>query len=314
MVTKREMAIARTVIYASLFDYPLTLDQLHYSLIESDQTPSEILAVYEGSELLRHLVAHQDGFFFPAGRSDLVAERRRRELRSDAFLSQHRRALRLIAALPFTRLVALSGSVAHRNLEPEGDLDLFVVTRGPRVWTVTVMLIVLARLLGRRRTICANFVLADTHLGLEQQDLFTANQVIHLQPMIGGDVIERFRAANPFVARWYPNSGAGVKRLSLPDASGRGLRFVKRIVEGVLAVPAPAIEGLCRRAYAWHLRRKAAMWRSPDQVRLQSDYLKLHTRSHRDTVMDRFQVAVETLMRLAQKPRRDDLTKESIAS
>ena len=37
MVTQREIAIARTVIYASLFDYPLTLSQLHYSLIESAQ-------------------------------------------------------------------------------------------------------------------------------------------------------------------------------------------------------------------------------------------------------------------------------------
>jgi hypothetical protein len=314
MVTKREMAIARTVIYASLFDYPLTLEQLHHSLIESDQTPAEILAVYEGSELLRDLVARQDGFFFPVGRGDLIAERRRRETRSDAFLTQHRRVLRLIGALPFTRLVALSGSVAHRNLEPDGDLDLFIVTRGPRVWTVTVMLIVLARLLGRRRTICANFVLADSHLVLEQTDLFTANQVIHLQPLVGSDMVDRFRAVNPFVARWYPNSGAGPAALSLPGMSSRGIRLLKRVMEGLLALPAPLIETLCRRAYAWHLGRKAAMWRSPNQVRLQSDYLKLHTRSHRDAVMDRFQVAVETLVRTAQQPRRDELTKESIAS
>ena len=81
MVTTREIAIARSVIYASLFDYPLTLDQLHYSLIESDQTKLEILAVFEGSELLRDIIEHRDGFFFPAGRGDLVAERRRRRPR-----------------------------------------------------------------------------------------------------------------------------------------------------------------------------------------------------------------------------------------
>src|SRR5260221_11455399 len=94
VVTSREVAIARTVIYASLFDYPLTLEQLHYSLIESDQTRAEILAVYDGSELLQELVEHRDGFFFPTGRGDLIAERRRREARSDAFLARHRLALR----------------------------------------------------------------------------------------------------------------------------------------------------------------------------------------------------------------------------
>ena len=65
-MTSRELAIARSVIYASLFDYPLTLEQLHHTLIESDQTPSEILAVYEGSELLQAMVDYRDGFFFPA--------------------------------------------------------------------------------------------------------------------------------------------------------------------------------------------------------------------------------------------------------
>jgi hypothetical protein len=87
VVTSREIAIARSVIYASLFDYPLTLEQLHYSLIESDQTRPEIMAVYEGSELLREVIEYRQGFFFPIGRGDLIAERRRREARSDAFLA-----------------------------------------------------------------------------------------------------------------------------------------------------------------------------------------------------------------------------------
>jgi hypothetical protein len=308
VVTSREIAIARTVVYASLFDYPLTLEQLHYSLIESDQTRAEILAVYEGSELLQDMLEYRDGFFFPRGRGDLVGERRRREARSDAFLARHALALRLICALPFTRLVALSGSIAHRNLEANGDLDLFIVTRGARVWTVTVMLLVLTKLLRRRRTICANFLLSDAHLTVDQQDLFTANQVIHLQPLVGAELIDRFHAANPFVARYYPNSGntPAPGRCSAVDVHGRGLAIVKRTLEAVLRLPAPLVETVCRRAYAWHLRRRAATWRSPDQVRLQSDYLKLHTRSHRHTVLDRFQLTVDTLMRMA-KPRHDDL-------
>jgi hypothetical protein len=306
VVTTREIAIARSVVYASLFDYPLTLEQLHYALIESDQTRPEILAVYEGSELLQDIVEYREGFFFPRGRDDLIEERRRREARSNRFLERHRLVLRLICALPFTRLVALSGSIAHRNLEPDGDLDLFIVTRGPRVWTVTVMLLVLTRLLGQRRTVCANFLVADTHLAVDQPDLFTANQVIHLQPLSGAEMIDRFRAANPFVARCYPNSATGRPQPPLVVAGGRGVAFVKRALETLLRIPSPLIERACRQLYARHLHRRAVSWRSPDQVRLQSDYLKLHTRSHRHAVMGRFQETVDTLMRMA-KPRHDDL-------
>jgi hypothetical protein len=57
---------------------------------------------------------------------------------------------------------------------------------------------------------------------------------------------------------------------------------------------------MCRRLYAWHLRRKAGSWRSPDQVSLRSDYLKLHTQSHRRSVLDRFEVTVEMAIRQAE--------------
>jgi hypothetical protein len=294
-MTTREIAIAHTVVYASLFDYPLTLEQLHYALIGSEQTSAEILAVYDGSQPLQSIIEYREGFFFPAGHGGLIAERRRREARSRLFLQEHARVLRLVCALPFTRLVALSGSIAHLNLEAHGDLDLFIVTRGRRVWTVTVAALLLAKLLGHRRSICANFVVADTHLAIDQQDLFTANQVVHLKPLIGEEILDAFVAANPFVALCYPNSGVTRTKAaeSVPAPMGRGLAGLKVLAELALFVPAPLIEAACRRLYAWHLQRRAASWLSPDQVRLQSDYLKLHTRSHRHAVLDRFDAAVE---------------------
>jgi|SRR5262252_5109373 len=291
-MTTRELAIARSVIYASLFDYPITLDQLHRTLLESDQSAAEILAVYDGSEALQQMIDYRDGFFFPAGRIDLIAERKHREARSHAFLRRHERMLRVLCAIPYTRLVALSGSIAHLNLEPNGDLDLFVITRGPRVWTVTVAVLLIAKLLHRRRVVCANFVVADSHLALEQQDLFTANQVIHLRPLIGADLLEAFAAANPFVKRIYPNATAAAPPPPI-TVGGRLFTAVKSTLELILRVPAPLIEIICRRLYAAHLRRRAASWQSPDQVRLRSDYLKLHTQSHRDRVMQRFVAAVD---------------------
>jgi hypothetical protein len=299
-----EFAIARTVIYASLFDYPLTLDQLHRSLVECDLTADEILSVFSCSDVLPHLIEHRDGLFFPAGRGELVAERRRREARSRRFLARHRFVLRLICAIPFTRLVALSGSVAHLNLEPDGDLDLFIVTRGPRVWTVTLAVLLLTKLMGRRRVICTNFILSDAHLKLDQQDLFTANQVIHLEPLIGESTLETFVAANPFVARFYPNAIAkrsSVAQAFTPDGAATGIKPIKRLLETILELPSPAIEACCRRLYSWHLRRRAVSWRSPDQVRLQTDYLKLHTQSHRHAILCRFDRLVQDALLTAER-------------
>jgi hypothetical protein len=289
-----ELAIARSVLYASLFDYPLTLAQLRQTLIESSLTPSEIEAIYARSESLHAMIEHRQGFFFPRDRRDLVGERRRREARSRIFLDRHRRLLSVICALPWVEMVALSGSVAHLNLDGAGDLDLFIVTRGRHVWSVTVAVVVIAKLLRRRQTTCANFVLADTALALDQQDLFSASQIIHLKPLVGEEMYRRFVAANPFVSRFYPNFRVTpvARRHSIWQHVMRG---AKRAVEFALAAPSVAVEVLSRRAYRAYLTRRSSTWDSPDQVRLEPDCLKLHTKSHRHSVLSRFDDAVHTL-------------------
>lgn len=293
MLTTDEGAIARSVIYASLFDYPLTLEQLHQTLLQSSASPAEVLAVYDSSETLPLIVEHREGFFFPVGRGDLVSERRRREALSRTFLERHRRLLAAFCAVPFTRMIALSGSIAHMNLEDGGDLDLFIITRGRHVWSVTVAVLVIAKLWGRRDITCANFVIADSHLTLEQQDLFTANQAIHLRPLIGGELWDRIVAANPFIARFYPNAITHAPHVVEVGDSASMRRWFKPALEFALTVPSPLVELVCRRLYAWHLGRRAGSWRSPEQVALRSDYLKLHTHSHRRSVLARFDAALD---------------------
>jgi hypothetical protein len=188
-------------------------------------------------------------------------------------------------------MVALSGSIAHLNVDAAADLDLFIVTRGQHVWSVTLALLVIAKLFGRRDVTCANFVVADTRLTLEQQDLFTANQTIHLKPLVGGELLRELVRANPFVTEVYPNF-----RPSASTAFGFGDRTawarVKAAVEWLLYAPSIAGEAMCRLAYGWHLRRRAPSWQSPEQVRLETDCLKLHTRSHRRSILERFDAAV----------------------
>jgi hypothetical protein len=294
-----ELAIARSVIYASLFDYPLTLEQLHETLLESDQTTREILATYASSETLQAIVEYREGFLFPRGRRELLTERRLREARSCAFLTRHRRLLTLVSALPYVRMVALSGSIAHLNLEGDGDLDLFIVTRGRRVWSVTVAILILAKLMRQRRIVCANFVMADSQLTLEQQDLFTANQVIHLKPIVGGDLFPELLAANPFVARFYPNFQPQAPSTWHPAPRGTMLRL-KSLIETMFRGPSLMMELACRYAYGSYLRGRAGSWRSPEQVRLQADCLKLHTRSHRRSILDRFDRAVREAIERAE--------------
>jgi hypothetical protein len=293
MIGRHELAIVQAVMYASIFDYPLTIDQLRATLIGATMSNDQILTTYESSARLQAIVEHRHGFFVPAGRSDFILERRRREARSRAFLKQHARLLRWICTIPFTRMVALSGSIAHLNMDDDGDLDVFIVTRGHHVWTVTVAVVLLTKVWRARRVVCANLVMSDANLAVEQQDLFTANQILHLKPLVGREVFDGFLAANPFVRRVYPNQPTDAVPAEFALPIGRWRESLKSALEGVMSAVSPAAESLCRRAYTWHLRRRSIAWTSPEQVRLQRDYLKLHTKSHRRSVLERFDEEVE---------------------
>ena len=282
---EQELAVVRSVTYASLFDYPLTLAQLQQSLIGLRADPDAIASWWHHSEFLQATIACEGGLFFPAGRSDLVRTRSRREAVSRALLERDQQVLRLIASMPFVRMVALSGSLAHLNAEGSADLDLFVITAPHRVWSVTVSVLLLSKLLGWRKHLCLNYVVSERAMAITPQDLFSANQIIHLRPLTGHQVFERFVACNGFIREFYPNFEPDYPKSQAPGP--------KPLVERVLSLgPAQLAERAARTWYGWYLNRRAATWRSRDQVRLEDECLKLHTSSHRAETLARFDAAL----------------------
>ena len=285
IVTRQyELAVLQSVVYASLFDYPLTLDQLHESLIGVRADREAIVAWWRTSDLLQATIEYRDGWFFPAGRSDLIATRARRERVSRDLLDRDRRMLSVISRIPFVRMVALSGSLAHLNAEGSADLDLFMITAPHRVWSVTLAVLVLSRVMGWRKHICLNYVISENTMKIVPEDLFTANQIVHLQPVFGARVFDRFVTTNGFVRTHYPNFELSTR--TTPEAR---VTMIERVMSLGLA---PLAERIARAVYGRHLARKAATWQSRDEVRLHAECLKLHTSSHKALTLKRFDAAL----------------------
>lgn len=288
-----EQSFLQSVLYAALFDYPLSSAQLCETLIGETSDPSALADCFARSPMLQAAIEQADGFYFPRGRRDLLTTRRRREAASRALLARLRGLQLLVQHLPFVRMVALSGSLAHLNADEGADLDLFVIVAPGRVWSVTLTTLLAARLLGWRRSLCLNYVVSERALMVGPADLFSANQIIHLQPIMGGDTYRQFLDANRFVERFYPNFRP--RWLAAPESTGRRLWCgIRRAMEVALDVTiAPVYERVCRMVYGRHLRQQAHTWRSRDQVRMERECLKLHTSSHRREVMERFEEALE---------------------
>ncbi len=285
--TAEEHAFLYAVLYASVFDYPLTAAQIQETLPRVTATVADVEAWYAASEMLQASIDLREGYFFPRGRRELIALRRAREASSQRVLHELKQPLALVLRMPFVRMVALSGSLAYLNADREADLDLFVITTPGHVWGVTTTLLLLARVFGWRRRLCLNYVISEDALRVEPGDLFTANQIVHLRPLVGDAVYRKFLDANPFVREWYPNFR---RRTAARDQhAGRMRRYFEWAIDHSVG---SLYERFSQYSYTWHLRRRAHLWASSDQVRLDRECLKLHTSSHRHRVMMRVEASV----------------------
>ena len=260
-------AIQRTLEYSNLFQYPLTKEELRERLFDVRVDDHSFEAA------LKSFQYEPD----PA----LVALRAARQKISDQAIQEARRGLRTLASLPFVRMIAFSGSTAHRNMTTTEDVDLFMIVEDGKVWAVFLVAMVWAKLKGLRKKLCMNYLLSDGAMALWEQDAFTAQQAASLKPIYGKTVYDRFIDANPFVSLRFPNFNPSSHRDVYPEIQAAGS---KRLLERILNFgAAQVIERFSRLVLGWYLARKINPF---SDVRLDPHRLKLHLHSHKQQVLD----------------------------
>src|SRR3990172_11192340 len=106
-------------------------------------------------------------------------------------------------------MVGITGALAMDNSAHGDDIDVIIVTARGRVWTarlIVIGLVYAGKLFGD--TLCPNYILSEDALALEQHDLFAAHEFAQMTPLVGFEVYQRMRAANPWVGEFLPNAGA----------------------------------------------------------------------------------------------------------
>lgn len=286
-----DAAILRTVVYASVFQAPASLAELHRTLMDLPLSRAALAVRLRGT-FLRQWLGVTDGLVHLRGCEHWVAVRRARQKRSLALIERHRPVLGLLARLPFVRLLALSGACARENAT-DADVDVFLVVKQGRAWSVCLALMLLCKALGVRRSLCANYIVDETLLALPENDLFTASEIVGLRPLAGGATYRRFVEANAWLAARFPNFVRRYRDESRSVPEPACPRWLEAVLE---AGPAPLLEGLSRRWLGARLRRKAA---GAPGVQLSGQRLKLHTRDYRPAVSESF---AQALRRVGLEP------------
>lgn len=204
-------AIQITVLYADLFEYPLTEGELYRRLIEHAPDRDRFEDTLQG--LIGETLSRNEGYVCWRGRKHLARVRRERSKTSLRHWPVARRYARWMRWIPFVRMVAVSGALALDNAQEEGDVDVFCVTDPNRLWLARLWLVPIARWTRADDRfcpldLCPNYLLTTETLRVERQNLFTAYETVQSVPIWGHDLYRRFRDANAWTRRFLPGMNA----------------------------------------------------------------------------------------------------------
>jgi len=197
-------AILETLAYSDVFDYPLTLDELHCFLT----TFAARIEIQEQVADMKNVSALR-GYYFLAGRSEIVHIRQQREKDSRR---TYRRAIfygRILGGLPFIRMVALTGSLAMLNLTKNRDMDYMLIAKPGRVWTARAFALLLARvarLIGD--VLCPNVIVSENALEWNTKNLYAAREFAQMSSISGVGAFSDLRVANLWIKDFLPNVNA----------------------------------------------------------------------------------------------------------
>ena len=200
-------AIARTVAYADLFEYPLDRDEIHRYLIGEAASPEDVHRALEHAGAPPPYVERTGDKFHLRGRASTVETRRDRETASAELWRNARAYGALVARLPLVRFVGVTGALAMSNAERGADIDLFVLTHPGRLWLCRLLVLAVVRVAALRgHTLCPNFLLSTDQLALRERNVFTAHEITQMVPLRPTEHYARFMDANRWASDFLPNA------------------------------------------------------------------------------------------------------------
>ncbi len=205
MISRKHAQLA-TILYADVFDYPLTEEESSYWLVFHST----------GSRLKE--VRRKNGFMALSGREKLVAKRQERSRLAQEKWAIAAAAGSILRFIPTIQLVGVTGGLAMENAKEEDDIDFFFIVSAGCLWISRLWAILAIELSGKRRRrgttevkdmICLNMFMTETNTAIPaaEHDLYVAHEVLQMKPLWSrGDTYGKFLLANRWVKRFLPNA------------------------------------------------------------------------------------------------------------
>ena len=195
--------VFQTLAYADVFDYPLTAPEVYRYLASTKASFDEVAQALADETLFTRV----GDYFTLCGREGIVETRKRRAQVAAQLWVKAERYGRIIASLPFVRMVAVTGSLAMNNADEGKDVDYMIVTAPNRLWTCRGLSLLVARfakLEGVR--LCPNYLVTTNALTLNERSLYVAHELVQMIPLSGLETYREMLRLNDWIYDYLPNA------------------------------------------------------------------------------------------------------------
>lgn len=228
-------SVFHTLAYADIFDYPLTAPEVYRYLTSMKASPEEVNRALADKTLF----AQVENYFTLRGREEIVETRKRRAEIASQLWPKAIRYGRILALLPFVRMVAVTGSLAMNNADEGKDVDYMIVTAPNYLWTCRALSLLVARLAKLEGvSLCPNYLVTTRAMKLKERSLYVAHELAQMIPLSGMEIYSEIRRLNVWIDDYLPNAliepeiPQGLKRLEKPSALQRVLELLSRLPFG----------------------------------------------------------------------------------
>jgi len=293
---ERLISVLEPIIYGDVFDYPLTLEEIH-KYCTFPMTTEELKHEIENNEDFNEVVSRNGPFFCLNGHGNLADIRIQRKKTSQNAWRRARKVVKYIKYTPFVKGIMATGSLAAGNMRKGDDLDFLVLITANRIWFVFFILGTLQRIFSRRN-LCPNYYISLAHLRLSRKTFYVAREAAQSKAMYGFEPCRRFYDENDWVVKFFPNLESSKERIDRenPVSERRGgLKIASQTVEWFLGGKVGLlIEKILKRLLHHRLRAHYGLYGQsvPEKVlqkALNEEELRFHGLNHEEKIKSEVQ-------------------------
>jgi len=243
-------AILKTLVYADIFNYPLTVPEIYKWLIWQNSTkpPSQkkIIPIIKKTP---HIQATPP-YFYLKNHQKNISLRRNHQRFSQQKLKLAHQAANYLKFIPTINFIAVTGALAMNNSDKNDDIDLIIITQSNKLWLTRLLAIFILEIFRLRRRpapgspgwnlftprgvkffnnkICLNLFLDESSLKIPpiNHNLFTAHEICQLKPIYNKhNTYQRFLNANSWTKKYLPHAKLTPQGVRSEGITPRGVTF-----------------------------------------------------------------------------------------